>query len=357
MSLGIVDCDVHPYARSREHLKRYLPRGMHRRLDQVAGRELFTAVPVGARPNRSFHREDAFPAAGGTPGSDLELLREQLLDRFGISRAVLVPLDNIGVQPFGELGLTLAAAVNDWLAAEWLDADDRFVGSIAIPIADGERAAREIERVAQDPRFVQVVILAPTPDPLGDPRYWTIYEAADAFGLPVALHPGGFSGAVTGTGYPTYFFEFHVGLPFAYSSQVVSLLHSGVFTRFPELQVVLQEGGISWMVPLMARLDRAYAGMRDELPHLQEPPSATIRRHFWFTTQPIEEPHRPEHLVEMLERLGMEDRILFSSDYPHWDFDAPDRALGPAIPRELRERIMRVNARSLYRFPERAALR
>ena len=62
--------------------------------------------------------------------------------------------------------------------------------------------------------------------------------------------------------------------------------------------------------------------MRDEVPHVKRPPSEYIREHVWFTTQPIEEPANPQHLrdLDRLDRLGPP---LFSTDYPHWDYDDP----------------------------------
>jgi predicted TIM-barrel fold metal-dependent hydrolase len=45
-----------------------------------------------------------------------------------------------------------------------------------------------------------------------------------------------------------------------------------------------------------------------------------LRQHFWVTTQPMEEPENPAHLLEIVEAIGF-DHILLSSDYPHWDFD------------------------------------
>ena len=70
----------------------------------------------------------------------------------------------------------------------------------------------------------------------------------------------------------------------------------------------------------------------------------------WFTTQPIEEPHQPDEFRLLLDDLGMDDRIMFSTDYPHWDFDAPDQAIPPSLPADLRRKIMADNARALYRF-------
>ena len=74
-------------------------------------------------------------------------------------------------------------------------------------------------------------------------------------------------------------------------------------------------------------MDAAWSAMRDDVPHLDRRPSELFREHFWFTTQPIEEPDDPEQLVQALEFTGMTDRIMFASDYPHWDFDSPAMTL------------------------------
>ena len=47
-----------------------------------------------------------------------------------------------------------------------------------------------------------------------------------------------------------------------------------------------------------------------------------MREHFWYTTQPVEEPEKPEHLADVIDWIGW-DRLMFSTDYPHWDFDDP----------------------------------
>jgi len=136
----------------------------------------------------------------------------------------------------------------------------------------------------------------------------------------------------------------------AFADQLTSLVCEGVFERYPELRIVLIEGGIAWLAPLMWRLDRAFHLLRAEAPSLAHEPSELIREHVWLTTQPIDEPPRAEDFAALLEDLGMNDRVMFATDYPHWDFDAPDRALPTGLDHGVRERIMAGNARSLYRL-------
>ena len=123
--------------------------------------------------------------------------------------------------------------------------------------------------MAADPRFVQVLLLIRTAEPLGRRKYWPIYEAAVAHDLPVGIHFGGWGrGPITGVGYGSYYIEDTVGMATAFADQLTSLVCEGVFERFPELKIVLIEGGIAWLAPLMWRLDRACALLRAEAPQL-----------------------------------------------------------------------------------------
>jgi predicted TIM-barrel fold metal-dependent hydrolase len=64
----------------------------------------------------------------------------------------------------------------------------------------------------------------------------------------------------------------------------------------------------------------------------------------------MEEPQNPKHLLDIIDMIGRSDFLLFATDYPHWDFDAPDHALPSFIPDGLRRRIMSSNAYEFYDF-------
>jgi predicted TIM-barrel fold metal-dependent hydrolase len=72
-----------------------------------------------------------------------------------------------------------------------------------------------------------------------------------------------------------------------------------------------------------------------------------VREHFWFTTQPIEEPENAADLAEIMEWVGY-DRLMFSTDYPHWDFDDPHRAFKVQLSEQQRAQMFRDNAKALY---------
>ena len=60
---------------------------------------------------------------------------------------------------------------------------------------------------------------------------------------------------------------------------------------------------------------------------------------------------RPADLRQLLADLAMDDRILFATDYPHWDFDNPEVVLPRALGDDIRARIFAANASSLYGIP------
>jgi predicted TIM-barrel fold metal-dependent hydrolase len=347
----IVDCDSHIMP-STEDLAPYLPQRWRRYLATFG---LRTPGELGmVRARWMACRADAWSPTGRQPGSDPAFFREQLLDAFDVDRAVLNSVMMsaqvvVGGNQPRDFTAALMTAANDWTAEHWIAFDERMYASICSPFEDPRAAVREIERWAGE-RFVQILLPFRLQRPLGSPFYWPLFEAATALDLPIALHPGSIgNNMITGAGWPSYYYEDHVGLPQALMNQIASLICEGAFDRFPTLKIVFLEGGWSWITPYVWRLERAFDQLAEEVTHVRRRPSEYVHDHFWFATQPIEEPGRPEELLEALEILGMPDRLLFSSDYPHWDFDAPDEAIPLTLPVATRRSILGTNALGLYR--------
>lgn len=346
----LVDCDVHNALPSPDAIKPYLPRRWQKYHDDYGLRTRDNMAYWASRPRAMAARADAHPPTGVPPGADLPFMRDQLLNEWGTDYAVLGPINQLtfGGQP-GEYGAVLTRALNDWVAAEWLDAEPRLRAGISVPFEEADLAAKEIRDRATDRRFVQVLFNMATRDPLGKRKYWPIYEAACEQGLPIAVHVAGvLSNTITGAGWPTYYLEYHFSHTQAAQSQLLSMIAEGVFEAFPELQVILMEGGFAWVAPMSWSLDKYWSKWGEEVPHLPRPPSEYIASNFWFTTQPMEEPEQPTYFKQMMSQFGLEERLLFASDYPHWDFDAPDQAIPRSVPRHLREGIYGRNAAQLF---------
>jgi predicted TIM-barrel fold metal-dependent hydrolase len=346
--LHIVDCDVHNELKGgRATLKPYLAREWHPFLDGGVGGAGRSFYPSGSPSIVDAIREEDGLAAG-----DPEWVIERLIDRYQIDVGILTgAAGGLSVQPNGRYATALASAINDWTLDRWVRPHACFKASIAVAPQEPEAAAREIERLGDDPGVVQVFMASATRIPYGQKYYWPIYRAAVEHGLPVAVHVGaegvGIGARPTSAGYPSTYLEWHTDMSQTMMAQCVSLLTEGTFEEFPTLKFVFVEGGICWVPYVMWRLDRLYRAFKAELPYLRRMPSEYIRSNCRFTTQPIEEPPQSRHLLEMLEMAQAEHTLVFSSDYPHWDFDSPITALAP-LPADLRRRICVDNALDLY---------
>jgi predicted TIM-barrel fold metal-dependent hydrolase len=298
-------------------------------------------------------RLDSVPPDGGPAGSDPDFLREQLTEAYGTAHVVLLPRAFCNMHPDPDYGTAIAAAFNDWLADSWLDEynhDGLFKGSITVAHQDPPAAAREIERWAGHPHFVQVMMDSGARAPYGQRQYYPIYEACERHGLPLAVHPGTDGMGVNvqpSPGYPTRYIEWHTCLSLSFQAHLVSLVTEGVFERFPDFRVVMVEGGVSWLPALLWRMDAEWKALRSEVPWLTRAPSEYVKEHLRITTQPLERPASDKHLLNVFEAMDAGNILMFSSDYPHWDFDSPTHAF-PRLPDELRERIFSKNARSFY---------
>jgi hypothetical protein len=349
---AVIDCDIHPKA-TPEALRPYLPQrwrdywqtyGVRSRHGFAKGYPYPKGTPQAAR-------RDAWPPGGGLPGSDLDFMRTQHLDHYGIAYGVMNPLSPSGQgEQNPDFSAALASAINDWQVAAMTRPEPRLKASIVVPYEDGEAARAEIRKRASERDYVQVFLLSRTAEALGRRRYWPIYEAAVEAGLPVGIHVFGYSGwAMTNTGWPSFYIEEMTEHATSSQALVTSLIMEGVFERYPTLKIVLIESGFAWLPALGWRLDRIWKRLKDEVPHLRRAPSEYIREHFFVSTQPMEEPEEPDHLMDVMGWIGF-DRILFASDYPHWDFDDPFLALPPSLSERQRAQIYAGNARALYRF-------
>jgi uncharacterized protein len=354
-SVRLVDADVHPVMTAEERDAR-LP---HRLRDHLAryGRRSATASEAYPRAANAGFRLDAKPEAAELPvGSDPGLARSQLLDEYGFDYAILNPSMLLACHEPRELASALAQVTNDWLREVWLDADERFLGAIVVPVEHPDAAVLEIQRCAGDARLVQVLIPAGTEENLGSAKYEPVFAAAAEAGLPVAVHFGGFD-AHAGAGWPSYYLEEHVAYAVRIQSQVLSLLCSGVLERLPSLRFVLTEFGFAWFPAFRAAADNAWRLFRDDLGGSEQRPSEVLHERFWLTTQPIDEPPDAGLLPVVIEQGDLADRLLFSTDYPHWDFDSPKQALPRSLSQRLKDKIFAGNACELHGLPHPSRVR
>jgi len=344
-SFSPIDCDIHPALPGTKTLLPYLDEYWR---ETIYMREIDRMDLSAYPPNAPLSGRADWRPEEGKAGADIGLMQHQALDHFGLRYAICNCLYGAQAAYNEHIGVALCRAINDWIRAEWLDRDKRLRASILLPVQNPDAAVEEIERLAPDKRFVQVLVLAMNELPLGRKYYWPIYKAAERFGLPVGIHAGSMHRhPPTQTGYPSYLIEDYVTHSQGFASQLTSLVAEGVFLKFPALRVVLLESGVTWLPPMMWRFSKDWRGIRTEVPWVKSAPAEIIREHVRLTVQPFDAPPDPKDVERIIDQLGSDEMLLFATDYPHWQFDG-DEVLPQGLPSSLMQKIMVDNPLATY---------
>ena len=346
MSTALIDCDVHNVVGSIETLEPYLDD--HWR--EVIATSQFAGPTDQAHPPNlaTSRREDLAAVDGAEPGRTVEALRAQLLQPLDLEAAILSCDYGVESVHNPDAAAALARAVNDWQIDRWLEPEPRLRAAIILASQHPSLAVAEIERVAGHPQFVAVYLPVRSAIPYGNRVWWPLLEAAVEHELVVELQFGGSSGLPpTASGWPTSWLEEYVDMASAFQSQLTSLVAEGTFDRFPELRMSLVESGFAWLPAFMWRFDKGWRGLRREIPWTRRLPSEYIREHVRVTLQPVDGPPEPAELLRVIDQLGSEEMLMFSSDYPH-RHTAEELA---AIPADLpNDGLLADNARCHYRL-------
>lgn len=249
---------------------------------------------------------------------DLGAERIADMDAAGIDMQIIA-ITAPGPQIFDKAtGAKIAVDANDWTAEQIAKNPTRFAALTAIAPQDPAKAAQEIERGAGKLGFKGVIINSHTQSEyLDDPKFWPIFEAAEAANAPIYLHP---TGPCKGMAEPMI----EKGLEGAiYGFAVDTAMHAlrimiaGVFDRFPRLKLVLGHCGEA--LPFwLSRLDYMHdAGVRAGRYASMKPTKRTIseymRENVWVTNSGVAwEPA----IMFCRQVLGV-DRVLYAMDYPY----------------------------------------
>ena len=331
IGVALVDCDVHQGAHKIEDLFPYLSQVYRRQAEEQGVR-----LPGSGYFNvaKDAHRTDLVegddrPREDRQLGSDYELMRREHLDLWHVDYALLTGSTVYGttVMPDPDFAAAVCRAFNDWTLENWAARDRRLLVAIAICSSDPQHAVREIERLAGHPQVRAVMLPTGSRLPYGNRFFHPIWEACERHGLAVGIHPGnegaGMAGPPTGVGYPTYYIETRMARPQMAMAHAVSFIAEGVFEKYPRLKVLFDECDQFWAVGLMWHMDADWKSLRDQTPWLQRLPSEYFRGHIRLGSQPFMEPQTRGQLTSMMEALHADETLVFSSDWPHWDWDDP----------------------------------
>jgi predicted TIM-barrel fold metal-dependent hydrolase len=113
--------------------------------------------------------------------------------------------------------------------------------------------------------------------------------------------------------FDSFFFQHIVSHPFEQQLTCLSLLAGGVLERFPRLQIAFMESGTGWLPYWLDRMDEHYEHLGWMVPEITMLPSEYFRRQCFISSEAGD-----AHVARTAERIGA-DRILFASDFPHYD--------------------------------------
>lgn len=245
-------------------------------------------------------------------------LRLEQMDAAGIDFQILSLFDP-GVQDETDVAtaIDLARRANDDLAESVRGNPDRFGGFATLATQDPDAAATELERAVTELGLVGGLINGHCQGRyLDDPAYERMFGRAEELGVPIYLHPTTPHRAVMDAWFAPYVDDgLHLaswGFGVETGTHVLRLIYSGLFDKFPALQMII--GHLGEMLPFAAyRIDRYYGlggtGSKDRLQHL---PSDYLRNNFHITTSGN---FCPRAFACTLDVMGA-DRVMFSVDYP-----------------------------------------
>ncbi len=278
------------------------------------------------------------------------------LDQNGIDAAIIFTgrLLSTAFGPDATYPVAISETYNRYLRERWLNPARGIFGAIMVASQDPKASAHEIERQANVDGFAAVYLPTAGVYPLwGHRQYDPIYAAAEAAGLPVVLQ--GYTQVRSAfpyqlDQYDTALAKQTISKPFGAMANLTSVVTTGVLARFPDLKIVFTECGVSWLPFVSWRLDQQYRWLRHEVPFYESKPSEYIRRQVYVTTHALEAPDDPQALVALLDGIGAQDRLLFSTDWPHYDADRIERILNLPIRDDWKRKILSDNACRVFKL-------
>jgi len=289
------------------------------------------------------------------PLLDLGEARLRQMDEAGVDMQIL-SLIPPGVQFFEpDRAVALATMLNDRLAEIVRRHPTRFAGLAVVPPQAAAQGAKELERAIRKLGLHGLVINSHTGgEYLDDPKFWPIFEAAEALDCAIYMHPRNPPKETR------RLFESIEGQKILVSGifafQIETCLHAlrlmvcGVFDRFPKLKIVLGhmgEGIPYWLYRLDYMYERGYRKQGTGL--AKRLPSEYFRDNFFVTISGMNSHELSPPTLEYCHNMVGSDRLLFATDHPFQSMkDTADVLHKVSFSADALRKITHANAESLF---------
>jgi aminocarboxymuconate-semialdehyde decarboxylase len=263
-------------------------------------------VTTDAAGNPVLHYPGDYNVA--VPGHRDIAFREQAIKAAGVDVQV-VTLTTPGTHvETPDRAAALARLVNDAFAAVAKERSAHFTALATLPLNDPAASVKELRRAVEELGLKGAMLFSNVNGvALADARYRPLYEAADAMGAVLYIHPTNPVGVEAMT---EYWLMPLVGFPFDTTLAAAKLVMSGVAEKFPRIRWVL--GHLGGAIPYIAeRLDRGYHAFAECRAHIARPPSEYLKRFYYDTV------NFDVGALRLAVEFAGADHVLAGSDYPH----------------------------------------
>ncbi|HZZ14060.1 MAG TPA: amidohydrolase family protein [Paraburkholderia sp.] len=239
---------------------------------------------------------------------DVDVRREDMT-RLGVDRHVLSPMPELlSYWLEAEDGAMLSRFLNETLANMVAREPERFSALGAAPLQDIDHAIREMEYAVGTLGLAGIEVGSNVGGvPIGDPRFWPFFEAAEACGAAIFVHPLRPAGMERLVGPASL--EQIVAFPGEIGLAAASIITGGLMSRFPKLRIALSHGGgaIQTVLPRMQFAWECQRALRDAVPVA---PVEAARTLYYDDLL-----YSATAIRALIDTVG-DDRVMIGTDYP-----------------------------------------
>ncbi|MGH3585095.1 MAG: amidohydrolase family protein [Pseudonocardia sp.] len=276
------------------------------------------------------------------------------MDMMAIDYTVMfpTPMLHLSLHPAAEVEVALARAYTRWMTSELLSQDDRIKTLVYLPFNDPAASLEFVEEFADTPGVVGFMVTSIRYRGVHANEYAPVYSAVQETGKPLAFHAAYNWHEQAMTQLNKFISAHALGFSFCNIIHLTNMIVNAIPERFPRLKLMWVESGLAWIPFLMQRLDNEYLMRTSECPGLTRLPSEYMRE-MYFSTQPMERTASTEMMAASFDMINAENTLLYSSDYPHWDFDVPSVIHDlPFLSGQAKRNILGGNACKLFGLPD-----
>ena len=243
---------------------------------------------------------------------------------------------------------------NDWLAEFCETNSARLKGIAMINLDNVAEGIQELERSAKLGLVGAMITEYPAEERRYDgAEYEPFWAAAQDLNMPLSLHTAtarkGPNRAAGPTSVRTA--SGRANKVFLPATSLCDMIFSGVFERYPRLNVAVVEFELAWAPHLLGTMDYTYIERQKEASYRFKGdvlPSDFFHRNVYLSFQ------EDGIGIRMRDVIGV-DRLMWGSDYPHAESTFPKsreilESILEGVPREEKAKIVGATAAQLYGF-------